>query len=190
MQCTTPCPFCAGTRTEHVYTRVFQGRTWHLARCRDCGLHFTDPIPSDADIAGFYSGSYHEQLLQPGAAEREFGAKFRRYVRWIGEFVPSGRTLDIGCSTGLLPALLMQGGYQAEGLELNSSVAEWGISHYGVSIRTAPFDGTYEEDAYDLISLTDVLEHTRHPLEFLKLVRRKPETPRPCPRNLPRHSIR
>ncbi|MFI4941783.1 MAG: class I SAM-dependent methyltransferase [Burkholderiales bacterium] len=163
---------CGATGTRRIHEKVFKERIWHLARCSSCGLHFTDPTPTDEDIAGFYSGDYHEELLELGAAEREFGGKFERYAAWIVQYVHGGRTLDIGCSTGLLPSMLAARGYEAEGVELNATVARWGSARYGVTIHTRPFDGSYEEGAYDLISLTDVLEHTRDPVAFLRLVRR------------------
>ena len=112
------------------------------------------------------------QLRQPGASEQAFGARFARYVDWVKTFVPSGRTLDVGCSTGLLPRMLQDAGYAAEGIELHPETAQWGAAHYGIPIRTGGIDLVSSEvDSYDLITLTEVVEHMPQPVEFLTSVR-------------------
>jgi SAM-dependent methyltransferase len=144
-----------------------------LAHCVSCGLHFTDPAPTDSQISGFYSGDFHSQLRQEGASEQFAGERFRRHVDWIAKFVPSGRTLDVGCATGLLPRLLQDKGYAAEGLEMHPETARWGAAHYGVPIEIGGLERVASrEGCYDLITLTEVVEHTPHPVEFLKAVNR------------------
>ncbi len=124
-------------------------------------------------MAQFYSGDYHAELRRPGAAEAKFGGKFRRYIAWIASYLPSGRCLDAGCATGLFPYMLRQRGYDAEGLELNAASAAWGAEHYGVRVRCGRLEDIAEEPGvYDLISMTDVVEHTANPLEELRLARR------------------
>jgi SAM-dependent methyltransferase len=111
-------------------------------------------------------------LRAPGATEKEFGAKFARYRDSVLQFVKSGRSLDIGTATGLFPSLLKQAGFEAEGIEFNPESARWGQQHYGVTIRTCALGkGGEARESYDLISMTDVLEHTEHPLRFLQGVR-------------------
>jgi 2-polyprenyl-3-methyl-5-hydroxy-6-metoxy-1,4-benzoquinol methylase len=167
------CPLCAGGPLDTLHTRVFQEATWHLVRCGSCNLHFTDPIPNDRQIRRFYSSDFHTDLRLPGATERHFGARFNRYVAWIQQFVASGRTLDVGCATGLLPKTLRDRGYDAEGLELNPETASWGAEHYRIPIRNGSLELLASESScYDLISLTEVVEHTTDPAEFLTNVHR------------------
>lgn len=167
------CPFCGSAAARVVYQRQFQQREWGLARCPDCALHFTSPCPTLADLHRFYAGDYHRQLCQPGASERFFGSKLSRYRSWIVQFLAGGRSLDVGCATGLLPYLLQQSGFAAEGIELNPETAAWGQEHYQVPIRNQPVEsGEYAEAAYDLVTMTDVLEHTVHPLTSLRAVAR------------------
>ena len=163
------CPLCGGSQGERIYSREFQNVTWHLGKCPDCGLHYTDPKPTPAQMAGFYEGDYHSELRSPGGSERAFGEKFRRYVEWIVQFVQKGRSLDIGCATGLMPHLLSRGGFAAEGVEFNPQSAAWGREHYGVPITVG---GLEQVDAlpgaFDLVTMTDVLEHTENPVEALR----------------------
>jgi 2-polyprenyl-3-methyl-5-hydroxy-6-metoxy-1,4-benzoquinol methylase len=170
---TQACPLCAATTIRHLQVRSFQDFTWNLGHCTSCGLHFTDPKPTDQQMRRFYSGDFHAQLREPGASERAFGDRFRHYIEWIAEFVPSGRTLDVGCSTGLLPWMLKQRGYTAEGIELHPETAKWGAEHFGIPIAVGSLELVESEvGQYDLITLTEVVEHTPNPVEFLSSVHR------------------
>jgi len=88
------------------------------------------------------------------------------------QLVKSGRSLDIGTATGLFPSLLKGVGFEAEGIEYNKASAEWGQAHYGVKIRDCGLEESdAEPESYDFISMTDVLEHTEHPLRYLQALR-------------------
>lgn len=167
------CPMCSSLDIHPVFTREFHQRTWHLTSCANCGLKFTYPKPTSEDIASFYSGSYHGELRSPGAAEKAHSGRFRQFAALIERYCPPpARVFDIGCSTGLLLATLNRRGYDAEGVEYNADSARWGAEHYGVKIYTDPVEaGGYPAATYDLVSMTDVLEHTLHPVEFLKHVK-------------------
>jgi SAM-dependent methyltransferase len=166
------CPMCRTAGHAVLTTKMFRGKEYSLALCRHCGQHYCLPIPSLAEIASFYAGDYHESARTPGGSEQQFGAKFRRYRDWILQFIRSGRTLDIGTSTGLFPSLLKTAGFDAEGLEFNPASAAWGQANYGVRIRTCALEETGEApSSFDLISMTDVLEHTQSPLNYLGVVR-------------------
>jgi SAM-dependent methyltransferase len=163
---------CGSQESKILAAATFADKEYHLVRCVKCGLHFCAPTPTAIEIASFYQGDYHADLRQEGGTEKRFGLKFARYRDWVLRFVKGGRSLDIGTSTGLFPSLLKRAGFDAEGIEYNKASAEWGQAHYGVKIRNC---GLEESDAelasYDLISMTDVLEHTEHPLRYLQTVR-------------------
>jgi SAM-dependent methyltransferase len=132
-------------------------------------LHFADPLPTQEVITGFYQGDYHSGLRTEGRAEKIFQAKYERYAAVIGRHLRRGRVVDVGCATGLLVRILKDRGYAAEGVELNPLSASWGREHYGVTIHDQPLDGCpYEPESLDALLLTDVLEHTHHPPDFLR----------------------
>jgi SAM-dependent methyltransferase len=154
-------------------SRLFKGRSWTLAHCNLCAQHYTSPLPTDADIASFYAGDYHAPLREADGSERAFGEKYSRYVNTLSRFVPNGRVLDIGCATGLLVKRLIDRGYDALGIELNARSAEYGRRTFGIDIRNQPLEAcAFEPQSFDGIFLTDVLEHTRSPLDFLREVHR------------------
>jgi hypothetical protein len=152
--------------------RNFRDRDYSLAQCTACGQHICLPAPSPAEITGFYQGDYHSALRIPGGTEKAFGKKFERYRDWVLKFVRDGRSLDIGTATGFFPSLLKSSGFDAEGLEYNPASAAWGQKHFGVRIRTCDLPETSEApERFAFISMTDVLEHTACPLDYLTMVR-------------------
>lgn len=168
----TRCPMCDSARVRVRFQKIFRDKPYSLACCSDCDQNFCVPQLSADEIATFYEGDYHTGLRSEDGTDKRFGAKFARYRDWILEFVKGGRSLDIGTATGLFPSLLKQAGFEAEGLELNQESAQWGESHYGVKIWTCRLERIDRDRAsYDLISMTDVLEHMENPLHFLGRVR-------------------
>jgi 2-polyprenyl-3-methyl-5-hydroxy-6-metoxy-1,4-benzoquinol methylase len=159
---------CGSDEVRALRERTLRYRRWTLARCRGCGLHFTSPIPTEAELNSFYQGDYHRELRTVGATEAAFGPKYERYADTLGRYLRSGRVVDVGCSTGLLVRILCDRGYQAEGIELNRESAEWGRTHYGIQIHGEPLERCrFEPGSLDAVLMTDVLEHTRHPRDYL-----------------------
>ena len=164
------CPLCAGKALQLIYEREVIDKSWSLRRCGNCGLHFTTPTPSDADITRLYSGNFHVELRADGQTELIFGEKFRRYIAVLRKHLPAGRVVDVGCATGLLVRMLKDLGYDAEGIELHPLSAAWGREHYKVEIKTTPLEQQpYAPNTLQAMIMTDVLEHTQNPLNFLKI---------------------
>ena len=69
--------------------------------------------------------------------------------------------------------MLCDRGYDAEGIEMNSQSAAWGSEHYKVPIHNKPLEQCgYAPGSLNAVLLTDVLEHTQHPRDFLRGVGR------------------
>src|SRR5262245_4662164 len=102
---------CGSSACKTIYVRNLRGRIWGLALCGECGLHFTVPQPSEADLISFYEGAYHTELMAEGASEAAFGEKYQRYANALGRHLSCGRVVDVGCSTGLLVRILKDRGY-------------------------------------------------------------------------------
>ncbi|MDZ4754982.1 MAG: class I SAM-dependent methyltransferase [Phycisphaerae bacterium] len=162
------CPACRAPDARMRCQRTFRGRRWTLAQCRRCDLQFTSPVPSPDDLQSFYAGRYHAQLRSAGETDAAFGAKYLRYAATLRRHLPTGRVVDIGCSTGLLVRTLRDSGYEAEGIELNHESAAWGRAHYGAEIHTEALEHCFAPESLDAVLLTDVLEHTQHPRDFLR----------------------
>src|SRR5439155_27145412 len=166
------CPSSNAYAGRSYYQRTFNDRRWSLARCRSCDQDFTSPAPTKDDLNSFYAGDYHAELRTADGTDAAFGKKYRRYANMLCRHLDSGRVVDVGCSTGLLVRMLRDRGYDAEGIELNAQSAAWGSERYDVTIHTQPLQKCYASGSLNAVLMTDVLEHTQHPRDFLRDVGR------------------
>lgn len=90
---------------------------------------------------------------------------------------PGGRVLDIGCGTGFLLERLAERGFSGTGIDLSPESVEHArrrLTEIGAADRlTAVVGSAYEppEGPFDLIALTDVLEHLEDPRACLAALR-------------------
>lgn len=90
---------------------------------------------------------------------------------------PGGRVLDVGCGTGFLLERLAERGFSGTGVDLSPESVEHArrrLAEIGAADRlTAVVGSAYEppEGPFDLIALTDVLEHLEEPRACLAALR-------------------
>src|SRR5262249_54539016 len=163
------CPLCGGLRYQKVrsgpdYFMRLPG-TFHLVRCRECGLLYQNPRPPRTEIGRYYPNHYGSyDSAQAGLRTR------RGMLRWIisrGQQKPGHlidrsvptrrgaprRLRDIGCASGLfLEAMQSYPGWQVEGVELNEAAANTTSARLGVPVFAGPFEeAQYSDGAFDAI---------------------------------------
>lgn len=137
-----------------------------LVRCNNCGLMYLNPrLRSDVVIKGYSEGADEMFVSQVAGRERTFA----RSLDLIERHRPQrGRILDVGTAGGSFLSVAKARGWQVAGCEPNRWMAEWGSQHYGLDIHPGTiFDMQLEADAFDVVTLWDVLEHTPDPAEVL-----------------------
>ena len=84
----------------------------------------------------------------------------------------AGRLLDIGCGHGFLLAAAKAQGFQVWGVELHNSSATVG-KNCGLDIITGEVtDAGFQADFFDIIVMSEVLEHMLYPRKNLEETRR------------------
>jgi SAM-dependent methyltransferase len=91
----------------------------------------------------------------------------------VSEHMTAGKVLDVGCATGFFLEIAQERGWDVYGVELSTYAARLSQKKFGKNI----FNGTLEaacfaDNEFDLIALSDLLEHIPEPLAFLQEVRR------------------
>jgi 2-polyprenyl-3-methyl-5-hydroxy-6-metoxy-1,4-benzoquinol methylase len=169
---TVNCPRCQsddGRRVAREFGIV-------IARCDRCGLTYTQTPLTDSQ------GHYHtdrEHILRKyghifnGAAPHP---RDRNYDEHLGvlEAVTTGRDLlDIGSHAGFFLRRAVARGWNAIGIEPSPVTSALAREQFGLDVRT----GTLAEvdlpsQSFDVVTLTDVLEHIGEPGPLLTEIRR------------------
>jgi 2-polyprenyl-3-methyl-5-hydroxy-6-metoxy-1,4-benzoquinol methylase/glycosyltransferase involved in cell wall biosynthesis len=138
-------------------------------------LVFLNPQPSDEELSRIYSAQYFlgsetvEGRSEASQIKQATGKEYlSEIVRYRGE--KTGRLLEIGCGEGDLLELAEAHGWEVTGIEYSATAcncARQRLKRGEVHQGELP-PGSLPAEQFDLCVLSDVLEHVRRPLDFLR----------------------
>ena len=137
--------------------------------CRDCGQVFLDVSKiSEADLGAYYTNFNPFEV--PGALVEDHQSARREQCGWVvsnlekhGVSVKGQKLLEVGCGTGFLLNLFNEAGFDVEGVEFSSKMAENVREVYKLSCHGGGFDPEVLSPPYDCIASVTVLEHVWDP---------------------------
>ena len=167
---------------EGVYdTRFGLPGVYAIYGCRRCGLEHTLPRPSQGELNRLYEDHYNFAEVTGRSYHGLRGLLhsplfYRLWLAIDGDVSfharrGQGRLLDIGCNEGRGLAFYRANGFQAEGLELNG-VAAAAAGAKGFTVYEEPLESFRPAQPYDVIVMSNVLEHFLDPRQALADVRR------------------
>jgi 2-polyprenyl-3-methyl-5-hydroxy-6-metoxy-1,4-benzoquinol methylase len=168
-----PCNLCGASDYEVVGRRDRDGRPLQTVLCRACGLVWTNPRPTAAEIDRYYEAEYRPDYTGAAApAPRKLlrgllGARERRDAlrTWLR---PGAVLLDVGCGAGELVYLLRRAGIDASGLEPGGEYARFAQQVLGIPVQTATVDTAAVAPAsLDVVTMYHSLEHVADPQHVL-----------------------
>ena len=186
----TRCLFCGSkvlTELQRVNdTRFGIEKIWNIYRCLKCDIEQILPVPKPEDLKNLYETHYNfsgeKGTIYTGSREYFISSVLYRF--WLiadGDISfhcqkGSGRLLDVGCNEGRGLQIYLDNGFDAEGLELNE-LAAIEAKKCGFSVFIDTVETFQPEEPYDIVVLSNVLEHSLDPKEMLTHVNRilKPE---------------
>ena len=182
----TACNLCGSRNDVVVGTRDRDGHPLRTVLCQTCGLVWTNPRPTTAEMNAYYGTTYRAdykgQRTPPlrkivrgfiGAADRR---TMLRPLLTPRKGAPSDRVpprmLDVGCGAGELVYLMRHDGVDASGLDPGIEFAEFARAVLEVPIQTAAVDAAVVPPAsQDLVTMFHALEHVPDPRGVLSTVR-------------------
>ena len=153
-----PCPACGGALAPASAIR----KGYATVRCARCGLSRIDPIPNAAALADYYSRVYalasDTASVDVAAYVRQGAQLARAFERWAAG---GRRVCEVGCAGGWVLKELERRGYTVKGYELSAATSRLARETLGLDVVTGEF--TREGEAFDIVLMRHVLEHTRDP---------------------------
>lgn len=173
------CPFCSHTSFAASYlpdTR-FNHKTFRYVRCTHCALIYLDPFPAPDDYVAMYPPTYqnginpllvNDQVKLPGLR-----FPYGKHFELIGKFAPGKSVIDYGCGQANFVINALAKGYHCDGTEYNPAH----IAVLRQNIRDASFyqidEFLQDTRRYDVIRLSNVLEHLDRPGEIVDKLKNK-----------------
>lgn len=155
------CPGCGGNQSAHERLAVerFSGERFDVKRCANCGLVFTTPPLSAAELSRYYPS-----CLYPTDPIVELKLDVLR------GFAPqAGSLLDVGCGRGDFLVAAKLAGWRVTGVEVaESSLAALRAKAVSVYSAVEALPGC---PSFDVVTLWHSLEHLSNPREVMRAVR-------------------
>lgn len=135
-------------------------------RCLACGLFYRHPPPAEV-LRRHYETIYEDDSTSERIDERRRAV----FTSFLEEFRPfgRGRLLDIGSGSGEFLTLARERGWSVEGVEVSPRGTAL-ARRRGLPVHAAVDD--LEPEAYDVVTLWNVIDFFSHPLEQMREVRR------------------
>jgi 2-polyprenyl-3-methyl-5-hydroxy-6-metoxy-1,4-benzoquinol methylase len=175
------CLACGGALEECVKelsdTRYGIAGIYEIRRCRNCSLEQIYPVPDAAELKNLYENFYNfsgeQGTLYTNIREWLLSSSlYRLWTRLDGDVAfhrrkGTGRLLDIGCNQGRGLRIFERNGFEVEGLELSETAATV-ARQAGYVVHTCKLDDFAPPAPYDVVVLSNVLEHSLVPGQMLR----------------------
>jgi 2-polyprenyl-3-methyl-5-hydroxy-6-metoxy-1,4-benzoquinol methylase len=159
------CPSCLGTKLEVIWRKS----DVDFAACQRCGMVYIPEVLESYATGQFYEDRTESFYLSDDKLKSDYDpVRFQREWALLRQWVPSGKVLDVGCSTGgFLKGLHEMGDYETIGCDVSQGALNQ-AENIGVTVLRAPFLSLPVDEAkYDAITFWAVLEHLADPAAFL-----------------------
>ena len=150
---------------------------YDIVRCSFCDLVFVNKRFSDDEMKEWYAEGYYtgqwEKVYQDYLGEAQHRiAYLRTRVRELRQFVQSGRLLEIGCAAGFFLEAAKPY-FDVRGVELSEFSSRYARDVLGHSVHTGTVaSARFDDDTFDVIIMSDVIEHLTDPRSTLAEARR------------------
>ena len=175
------CPVCGATAARRLYRLP----RFSIYACEACAQVYLSPLPSEEAIRAMFrqlyttgEGSVPELRSYYGfcyedSPENPLVQLYDRWLDALERFRPPGRLLDIGCGTGLFLAVARRRGWRPFGIDDCVEATRYARERFALDVETGDFAAVAADArSFDLITMWDIVEHAREPVELLAAVRR------------------
>ena len=157
--------------------------TFQIVECENCGFHFTNPRPTEAEIGKYYQSDEYisHSGTKKGLVNKAYhvvrnytlAKKLQLILQVIGNGKPaSTNLLDYGCGTGEFLNTCKKAGFKTTGIEPEEKARNFAINNYDLNVLPPDAINSFKNDSFDIVTLWHVLEHIHRLKEFLSELKR------------------
>ena len=160
------CPACLDTKAEVIWRKSNSD----FVVCQRCGMVYIREVLESYVSGQFYEDRTESFYLSEDKLKSDYDpVRFQREWALFRQWLPGGKVLDVGCSTGgFLKGLCGMGDYEVTGCDVSQGALSQ-AEKIGVNVIREPFLELSETDtSYDAITFWAVLEHVADPASFLR----------------------
>jgi SAM-dependent methyltransferase len=181
----TSCPVCFGQEKADILSCkdfVATGETFKIVECKNCGLRYTNPRPSELEIGKYYQSDKY--ISHSGTEKKNLGFMYKVYdivrnfsikskLNIIKRYNQEGTLLDLGCGMG----------YFAKGVKndntfklLAADVSDEAIRYvkdtFNIDVMNESNLDEIAPESLSVITQWHVLEHVHRLDERMKFLKR------------------
>ena len=178
-----PCIYCGSSKFKPVCLREDKTLVVH---CQECHLESVNPLPTIEAMQENYqkemignesdSGLHSNYILERQKRIKSFSKLYNSRLSLIESLYPAkGNLLDIGCGAGFFLNIANERGWNCHGMEILPEYIKYAQENFALKqIRLESLDGSlsYDANTFDVITLWDLIEHLRNPLNSLQKIYR------------------
>lgn len=174
----TACPLCgssrfghhrAGNASQHPSYKASLSPVLNWNRCEACGHVFTEGYYTEEALAVIFGETQDMQMV--GKDAEPYRAVSGRMIDKMLPFQDGGWWLDVGFGNGSLMFTAQEYGFSVVGLDLRKASVDT-MHGLGYSAFQKDIGDFTHSEAFSVISMADVLEHTPFPREALAAAHR------------------
>lgn len=168
------CPVCGSANQTEVSGVDRRWKRLRTVGCGECGLLFTNPMPTEAELDDYYASlyrlDYQGAVVRPSARHiRKRSAQAARRVGVIRKVLPpKAVTLDFGTGSGEFILAMLEEGYDAHGFEPGGTYSSFARERLGDRIRAGRWQDMDYGPRFDLVTSFHVFEHLSDPVSAFR----------------------
>jgi len=141
-----------------------------IFKCNVCGLIFAQQNNNPFYYADKYTELVDREYVEEAKGRRRASIEI---LKRIEKYNKRGRLLDIGCANGFFLDEARRRGWEVYGLELSKWAANYAKEQLNLNVtRGSLKEAAFEDGSFNVIVMSDVIEHLTDPKYTLVEVRR------------------
>ncbi len=173
---------------------IFEEGQIAIVECKSCGLAYNNPrICEEKELKKVYDEKYFggkdfsfsDIIVESWAGNSNYISSFyekkeeitQNFLKILNEIErykkEKGRFLELGCAYGFFLDVVRNRGWEAHGVEISNDSANYARQELKLDVKIGTLEeANYPDEYFDVIFLSDVLEHLPNPIEILKEINR------------------